>query len=182
MLAIKNTLLGPSRTVQLQRGCFVSGSVRLGKEKCVHTVSLSGGWRENEVLWLHVPVPLGWHYYPIGHPEFHNEVDLTDLDQYFSVAQGQVLIPRDLYHPVALYRWGTNSPFHCKPPMLTINLTISWWEIVAGTYEPCKAHGAERQSRRLWTRDTRFFTPMNSGTCPIRKCISLKITLKRVKK
>ena len=61
-------------------------------------------------------------------------------------------------------------------------LTIPWWEIVAGTYEPCKAHGAERKSRRLWTRDTRFFTPMNSGTCPIRKCISPKITLKRVEK
>ena len=61
-------------------------------------------------------------------------------------------------------------------------LTIPWWEIVAGTYEPCKAHGAERKSRRLWTRDTRFFTPVNSGTCPIRKCISPKITLKRVEK
>ena len=57
-------------------------------------------------------------------------------------------------------------------------LTIPWWEIVAGTYEPCKAHGAERKSRRLWTRDTRFFTPMNSGTCPIRKCICPEITLK----
>ena len=41
---------------------------------------------------------------PVGHPEFHNEVDLTDLDQYFGVAQGQVLIPRDITHPVALYR------------------------------------------------------------------------------
>ena len=61
-------------------------------------------------------------------------------------------------------------------------LTIPWWEIVAGTYEPCKAHSAERKSRRLWTRDTRFFTPMNSGTCSIRKCISPKITLKRVEK
>lgn len=111
-----------------------------GEGNMVHTLSLSRGWRENEVLWLHVPVPLGWHYYPVGHPEFHNEVDLTELDQYFGVAQGQVLIPRDLYHHVALYRWGTNSPFHCKSAMLTINLTIPWWEIVAGTYEPCKGH------------------------------------------
>ena len=122
-----------------------------GEGNMVHTLSLSRGWRENEVLWLHVPVPLGWHYYPVGHPEFHNEVDLTELDQYFGVAQGQVLIPRDLYHHVALYRGGTNSPFHCKSAMLTINLTIPWWEIVAGTYEPS-----------YWEVKKKFFSLRNS--------------------
>ena len=44
--------------------------------------------------------------YPVGHPEFHNDVDLADLDQYFGVAQCKVLPPRDLYHPVLPYREG----------------------------------------------------------------------------
>ena len=49
--------------------------------------------------------------YPVGHPEFYNDVDPADLEQYFGVAQCQVLPPRDLYHPVLPYREGSKLTF-----------------------------------------------------------------------
>jgi len=49
--------------------------------------------------------------YPVGHPTIILEPGVTDLSDYFGLAQCTVLLPTELYHPVLPYRSGGKLTF-----------------------------------------------------------------------
>lgn len=53
--------------------------------------------------------------YPVGHPEFIDQLDIVDISKFYWLVKCKVIPPYNLYHPVLPYKQGTKLLFPlCK--------------------------------------------------------------------